>query len=320
MKETDRFDYDDFSVLEFKGSGWIIGESPENIYTSNDGLTWKQVIVNPGRRFLHRSSAAVAAYKGYIYMAGGVWVGSFQDSPEEYHIVMNDVWRSANGRDWELVTPDAPWDKMMSATFVTYRGKLMLFGGDRYGGYGTVHQVWETGDGVHWSSNSDQNALEALRNSDIRDSYVGAAVLNDTIYLGDKYTGNDIVRTVDGKRFTLMPEQNDYDDFSPNLNNCVTVNSGGRQYLIAQSGNGFYLTTDFKNWDKMVYSFSDNYRGAEDFEAFTLYAINGQLFMVRINSYDGITIDSIAMKTDFRKKSLTIIKYKSSSFSNNKPE
>ena len=71
----------------------------------------------------------------------------------------NDVWRSADGIDWELMTDDAPWAPRAGGSVVAHRGAIWLFGGEA--GFTCeptpgceppyFNDVWRTTDGIEWT-------------------------------------------------------------------------------------------------------------------------------------------------------------------------
>ncbi len=301
--------YDDFSVLEFNNTGWIIGESPERVYKSADGMNWKKVNVNSTKRFVGRSKGAMGVLNGSMYIAGGVWTGSFKGIDKKYYIVMNDIWRSRDGINWNLLTENAPWDKMMNAVLVTFQNRFILFGGDRYGGNGTVFQVWESSDGVSWIRNTDKEKMKTLAESDIRNSFIGTAVLNGKIYLSDKHVGYDIISTPDGKKYTQLENSGDTKELNIRLKNCVTIKDEGKEYMILKDDDEFFITSDFKRWEKLGYSYSSDYKGTEAFDDFILFKIGEKLFLTHPSNGDKTTIESISMKLNIKKNSVTFTKY-----------
>jgi len=301
--------YDEFSVIEFNNNGWIIGESSDRVYKTADGLNWKKVNVNPAKRFINRSKGAIGVLNGSIYIAG---TGSFNGLDKKYYIVMNDIWRSRDGISWDLVTENAPWDKMMNAVLVTFQNRLILLGGDRYGGNGSVFQVWMSPDGMNWIRNTDQNGMKNLSESDIRNSYIGTAVLNKKIYLSDQYVGYDIVVTADGKKFNKQESGGDLKDLNIRLKNCITIQTDRRDYIILKNRDEFFVTSDFKNWEKLGFNYADDYKGAESFDDFVLSKIGDKLFLSRVSFNNGAAIESIVLKLNIKKNSITLTKYKSS--------
>jgi len=313
MRDKAKSNYwNDSTILEFRNSAWIIRETPQQVYTSSDGITWGKVTVNPEKRFLHRSKAAIAVFKDHIYIAGGNWFGKFGSSDRTYPIVMNDVWRSRDGINWELAAADAGWDKMMNAALVPMGDRLVLFGGDRYTGRGSRFQVWESRDGVNWSVEADEKGIKVLNDAGIRNSFISIARLNDMVYLADR----DIVETRNGRTFakTVLPE--DMIEFPGHLGNSVTITRKGREYLVVKEGEEFFAARDFNKWTKMSYNFADDFKGNEDFRDFVLHKIGDRLFLshVQHNRGNTLTIESISLNIDLSRNAITFTEYKLNEF------
>lgn len=303
--------YGEYSVVGFKNSGWIIGESPDRIYKTSDGLNWKKIEVNPANRFIHRSKAAVGVFNGFMYISGGVWTGNMKNNPRKYYIVMNDIWRSSNGIDWKLVSNNAPWDKMMSGELVSFNNRFLLFGGDRYGGDGSELQVWYSSDGINWGRNTDSDGQSKLTSSDIRNSYIGIAELNGKIYLTDKHIGSDILITSDGNKYYKQKVTGDMDEYNIRLNNCVTIQFDGKEYVVLKKGDEFFSTSDFNRWEKLSFNFADNYKGEENFDGYTLYKIGTGLFLVNVKFDDKTVINSVVIKINLKRDMMTFTNFKS---------
>src|SRR5262245_2113726 len=115
------------------------GAAPNHGYESPDGNTW--------RAFMHdahwgkRYKAADASYAGAIWRVGG-WV-----EVNGRRTLMNDVWRSENGRHWQRVLDRAPWSPRSGAYLLGFRDTLWLVGGEPLD-----RRVWLTIDGRPWAA------------------------------------------------------------------------------------------------------------------------------------------------------------------------
>lgn len=90
----------------------IIGGPPVRIYyndvwKSGDGMTWEQVTASAA--WSPRAGAAAVVKDGYIYLFGGEVGFICQPVPGCDPPYFNDVWRTQDGANWELVTADAGW-------------------------------------------------------------------------------------------------------------------------------------------------------------------------------------------------------------------
>ena len=106
---------DEIYVLggSFNDDSSIVGGPPARVYfndvwKSRDGANWVSVTTNAP--WAPRAGAAVVAKGGYIYLLGGE-DGFLCDTnrPDRCPPYFNDVWRSRDGANWELVTAAAAW-------------------------------------------------------------------------------------------------------------------------------------------------------------------------------------------------------------------
>ncbi len=81
--------------------------------TENDDLEWTE------DRWPGRWGANVVYHEGSMYLMGGA----------DTTIAYNDVWKSANGRNWTNLTLAANWTTRRDAATVSYDGRLWLLGG-----------------------------------------------------------------------------------------------------------------------------------------------------------------------------------------------
>ena len=62
----------------------------------------------------------------------------------------NDVWSSANGTNWTLVTSNAAWSSRTSQRAVAFNGKMWMLGGTTSIA-GPTNDVWSSPDGLNWT-------------------------------------------------------------------------------------------------------------------------------------------------------------------------
>ncbi len=107
-----------------------------------------------------RAGARVVVKNGYLYLLGGE-EGFFCQQPCDPPY-FNDVWRTRNGVDWELVTADAEWSPRPGHMAVVLYNHIVLFGGyglstdpsDPFGSDNPM-DVWVSRNGEHWVQISD---------------------------------------------------------------------------------------------------------------------------------------------------------------------
>lgn len=131
---------------------WVMGgrklpgtECSQRVWSSVDGVDW--TLENDRAGWCPRVSAAYAVFKDRMWVLGGT--ESFYDhSPA---MVKNDVWSSADGRDWRLETPQAGWSARAHAQAVVFNDRLWVMGGGLWHPeHVATHDIWSSADGVTW--------------------------------------------------------------------------------------------------------------------------------------------------------------------------
>lgn len=115
------------------------GADPTRIYESRDGRRWlsHEHDATWGQSY----GAAHASYRGALWRVGG-----FVEVANR-RILLNEVWRSDDGRSWERVLSGAPWAPRARAHLVPFRDTLWLIGGEP-----NDRVSWFTVDGVTWGA------------------------------------------------------------------------------------------------------------------------------------------------------------------------
>ena len=135
-----------------------------DVWASTDGISWtQQTAAAPweGRAGLH-----AVALDGYLYVFGGSTNddSSIIGAGGPQRLYFNDVWRSADGADWEQLTEAAPWEPRAGASVVAHDGAIWLFGGEVGFTCEPVdsceppyfNDVWRSTDGVDWEHVTDE--------------------------------------------------------------------------------------------------------------------------------------------------------------------
>lgn len=125
---------------------------------------WTQV-TSDALSGLRLTRHCVVSHKGYIYLVGG---SNASESTQ--------VWRSADGETWEMLTDAAPWtDYASDGVLLATTGYLWFIVAGPGGDY--PHLVYRSADGVTWT--------EVFRGSVTGSSYVnwGGFVSGDDLYL-----------------------------------------------------------------------------------------------------------------------------------------
>ena len=88
------------------------------------------------------AAATVQIARNRIFVLGG------NENPTATNDLQNDVWRSADGESWSLVTGSADWTARELHQVVAHRGRMYLMGGLEPG---VRNDVWSSLDGKNWS-------------------------------------------------------------------------------------------------------------------------------------------------------------------------
>ena len=142
----------------FDDALWVLGGDlstgamQPDVWRSPDGITWREVSAAApwGQRVLHM----VWVHDGALWVMGGQTLPQF-GGPAEARLY-NDVWRSRDGADWELVLEHAPWSpRGMMGGEAVHRGRMWLLGGGTYDmpelpARRYERDVWSSHDGITW--------------------------------------------------------------------------------------------------------------------------------------------------------------------------
>ena len=128
-----------------------------DVWRSADGVDWELMTDNAG--WSPRAGLSATVLNDEIYVLGG----SVNDDDAiiggpPQRIYFNDVWKSADGRDWQQLTASAPFSKRAGAELVTSGEYLYVLGGEQ--GFlcqpepdcelPYFNDVWRSKDGVEW--------------------------------------------------------------------------------------------------------------------------------------------------------------------------
>ncbi|NNE36418.1 MAG: T9SS type A sorting domain-containing protein [Rhodothermales bacterium] len=129
-----------------------------DVWRSHDGVRWKEMTSDAG--WEGRAGLSSIVFRNSIYVMGGSKNDDSSIVGDEgpARVYFNDVWKSRNGRDWKLVTEEAPWAKRAGAVVVKKNGWMYLLGGED----GFIcdplplceppyfNDVWRSRDGAEW--------------------------------------------------------------------------------------------------------------------------------------------------------------------------
>jgi hypothetical protein len=130
--------------------GWFNGRLPghsagSEVWSSADGVRWERATGRAG--WGPRLAAGAVVFRGRIWVLGGTEDYYFGDAKS----LKNDVWSSADGKEWRRETAAAPWSPRAYHAAVVHDGKMWVLGGGNYvPEYQARNDVWCSPDGVHW--------------------------------------------------------------------------------------------------------------------------------------------------------------------------
>lgn len=203
--EVAPWEHSDLSgAMVFKNRMWFMGgrklpgaHNSNKVWSSSDGADWTLETDNPG--WGPRVSPSFCVFKDRMWLMGGT-ENFYEDND---NTLKNDVWSTADGREWKLETAHAAWSKRTHAQCVVFDGKMWLMGGGRWAPETVpVNDVWCSEDGVNWTQVTEA-APWAPR------MWFSAVVYRDRLWvLGgwSRTNGNfgDVWYTKDGKHWTEL--------------------------------------------------------------------------------------------------------------------
>jgi hypothetical protein len=102
--------------------------------------------------FAARDGAGALVFRDRMWLLGGWNPGDRVHFPR---ICNSEVWSSADGRDWRLELPQAPWEGRHTAGYAVHDGSMWIVGGDPLQRH-YQSDVWRTDDGVRWTQVGDR--------------------------------------------------------------------------------------------------------------------------------------------------------------------
>jgi hypothetical protein len=111
--------------------GWYNGRLPghsasSSVWWSQDGVKWHEATAKAV--WTPRLAAGLVVFKERMWVLGGTENYYFGDAKS----LKNDVWSSADGKEWKLETADAGWAPRAYHGAVVHAGKIWVMGGGNY--------------------------------------------------------------------------------------------------------------------------------------------------------------------------------------------
>jgi len=148
------------TALVYDGRMWIMGgwyggrksfaSASRAVWASGDGTHW--TCETEAAPWKARLGAGGVVFHGKMWILGGL-ERYFYGTPSD---LLNDVWCSADGRNWRQVTAHAAWAPRAYHGAVVFDNKIWIMGGGNYlPEYAGYNDVWNSPDGVHWTRVAD---------------------------------------------------------------------------------------------------------------------------------------------------------------------
>ncbi len=150
-------------ALTFGGRMWMLGgwyngrlpghSASNQVWSSRDGADWTQVTDSAG--WTPRIAAGAVVFRDRMWVLGGTENYYFGDASS----LKNDVWSSADGKQWQQATVAAGWSPRAYQASVVHDGKMWILGGGNYvPEYSATNDVWSSEDGVQWQQVTESAA------------------------------------------------------------------------------------------------------------------------------------------------------------------
>ena len=137
------------TTVVFNNKLWIIGGKTDPktfsnaIWSSPAGVRWKREGTIP---FAKRLYHGCVVHQGKLWITGGL-------SDNENEPILNDVWSSTDGRNWQSVNRNAPFSPRYGHGCAEFNNRIVVLGGfnDAVGRQSTYNDVWQSTDGTNWA-------------------------------------------------------------------------------------------------------------------------------------------------------------------------
>ena len=213
VKVTDKAEWqarDSSGELVFRDKLWILGgwfdsfaAPPRDVWSSPDGKSWEKVAAEAPWKYSDLPMSIT--FNDRMWIMGGWYNGRL-----EGHGATNEVWSSADGKQWELATPAAGWSPRIASAIVEFKGRIWILGGTEnyyFGDQSSLkNDVWSSSDGKTWKQET-ANAPWSPR------AYHQAVVMNGKIwvmaggnYVPEYHAKNDVWCSEDGVHWEQVTE------------------------------------------------------------------------------------------------------------------
>lgn len=128
-------------ITEFQDKLWLV--SGDSIFSSDNGVDWN--LVTNTVPWKERVLPGFVTFNDHLWFFGGA------EYHQAVHPAYNDIWKSKDGIEWELVAEHAPWPGTAWFAATVFDNKMWLLSGWDYWLNDDVNDVWFTEDGTNWT-------------------------------------------------------------------------------------------------------------------------------------------------------------------------
>jgi hypothetical protein len=132
------------SVSIFQGKQWISGgwsgSALKDCWWSANGTTWYRATSDTG--FHPRYYHEMISFRKYLWVIGGY-------CPLISSRVLNDVWHSGDGTNWNISSANAPFAARYAHAAIVSENVLFVLGGCNTNTY--FSDIWASKDGTNWN-------------------------------------------------------------------------------------------------------------------------------------------------------------------------
>ena len=136
-------------------------------------------------------------YKNRLWIMGG-WFNSYASPPR-------DVWSTADGKSWNMVTKKAAWKHSDFSMAAVFKDQMFFMGGwynGRLPDHSASNQVWASKDGANWkqvTKNAGWSPRIASGLVVFKDKLWMLGGTEDYYFGNEKNLKNDVWSSIDGK-------------------------------------------------------------------------------------------------------------------------
>ena len=177
--------------------GGTDGSVRNDIWRSTDGVNWTRIVANAG--FSGREDHEAVVFGGKLWVMGGY------DNVNAREPRVSDVWTTADGEDWTLVTAMAAFGDRGLFGLATLGGSLFVFGGAAGAGGLGQQDVWASTDGANWGRVTVSAAFGVRWNMAVV-AHGGNLWMSGGSAVGSPSQRQDVWRSADGRDWTFVTD------------------------------------------------------------------------------------------------------------------